>query len=368
MKVPDFLTLKFSAEIAADSVDNLPTEFRVFKAGDNESSKGTVVFDDAAAAAVMSAYRQWGVDLMIDLEHDSLSNECRTARSDAADALGWFGLEVRVGELWAVNVRWNDGGRERLLSKRQRYISPAFQVDEDSRVVEVLNVALVSMPATFGAIPLVAASRATNPADASSVLQVRSKMDPEQVKAALDALESGDAAKALELLKAMIATAASGEAAPASPESTEALAECAEPEPKSEDQKMLSRFAGALEKASTEIVRLSKIVETFETERAASEAIERAGLVGELVKLGVELPATAWADPAKRMPVARLQSEPIAELRSRVETYHASGTFTRREIEAPTVTLSRGEEEQAAKMTPDQRKRYEALRASRKAR
>jgi len=37
------------------------------------------------------------------------------------------------------------------------------------------------------------------------------------------------------------------------------------------------------------------------------------------VKLGVELPATAWSDTAGTVPCDRLAAEPIADLRSRVE-------------------------------------------------
>jgi hypothetical protein len=67
----------------------------------------------------------------------------------------------------------------------------------------------------------------------------------------------------------------------------------------------------------------------FEERRAAAEAVERRELVAELVKLGLETPATAWAPSAAGVPdgitpVKRLQSEPIDDLRARVDVMRAA--------------------------------------------
>lgn len=149
-----------STSIEVDAGGALPTEFRIFKAGANVTSKGTTIFDAKAAEDVMREYAEKGVDLMIDLEHHWSDNSAQ-ARSDAADARGWFNLEVRNGELWAVNVRWTPDGARRLTEKTQRYISPLFyERKDDQRVAWLVNVALVSNPATYGAEPLVAASEA----------------------------------------------------------------------------------------------------------------------------------------------------------------------------------------------------------------
>jgi phage I-like protein len=142
---------------AIDAGDAPPTEFRIFKAGENALTKGTFTFTAASAAAIMSAYQTHGVDMMIDLEHEAVSGE--PVRADSRDARGWFGLEVRAGELWAVNVRWTEDGARRLASKTQRYISPAFGVDtKTNEIVDLVNCALVAMPATHDAPALVAAS------------------------------------------------------------------------------------------------------------------------------------------------------------------------------------------------------------------
>jgi hypothetical protein len=136
-----------------------PREFRLFAHGVNKTSKGDFLLDEAAIASIMRFYKLEGVDMMIDLEHHSLDADAR-ARVDAADARGWFQLEVRNDGLWAVNVRWTPDGEQRLREKRQRYTSPAFEVDEDGRIMRILNTALVAMPATYNAPALIAARRA----------------------------------------------------------------------------------------------------------------------------------------------------------------------------------------------------------------
>lgn len=139
----------------------LPREFRILRAGMNETEKGPLLFNDEAARDVMARFAEQGVDLMIDLNHDSLNQEARAMRNDALDAMGWARLEVRPGpELWAVDVRWADEGAARLQAKKQRYISPVALYNKDTRqVAEIFNLALVGMPATHGAAALVAASR-----------------------------------------------------------------------------------------------------------------------------------------------------------------------------------------------------------------
>jgi hypothetical protein len=151
-------TLVSCTALAAATDGALPTEFRIFAAGENDSTKGPALFDEAAAAAVMAEYQKQGVDLMIDLEHESIDET--PVRADSKDARGWFKLEVRNGELWAVDVRWTPDGERRLRERTQRYISPVFlRTKKEKRVVYVLNVALCAMPATHNAPALVAASK-----------------------------------------------------------------------------------------------------------------------------------------------------------------------------------------------------------------
>ncbi len=120
-----------------------------------EGTDGVFHFTERSAAAVMSAYQKHGADLIVDLAHESLHE---AKRADSHDARGWFKLEVRGGELWAVDVKWTPDGARRLAEKTQRYISPAFGVDaKTNEITDLVNVGLVAMPATEHAPALVAA-------------------------------------------------------------------------------------------------------------------------------------------------------------------------------------------------------------------
>ena len=147
--------VKLSAELPAQP----PSEFLIFRAGVNPTDKGDVLFDAPAAAAVMAEYAREGHDCMLDLEHDSVNPAVRLARSDARDAMAYYGLELRGGELWATNVRWTAEGARRLAARTQRFISPAvLRNPETNRVERFVNCGLVSMPAMYDAPALVAAS------------------------------------------------------------------------------------------------------------------------------------------------------------------------------------------------------------------
>jgi hypothetical protein len=346
--------------LGSDPEAPLPTEFRLFAAGLNETRNGPVLFDDAAARAVLADFERGGVDLMIDLAHDSLSEGAREHRDDADDARGWFRLAVRDGELWAVDVTWTSDGTRRLRDRTQRYISPAVDVDEDDRIVRVVNAALCARPATLNAPALVARE--------ITLQQEASRMDPALVKKALDALEGGDAAGALELLKSLIASAATGEAPkpPADDAPAEPLADDAEPPPDPEKDQMSAQLRQLREERAAD----RRELDALRAERQEREDKERRALVGELVTLECELPATAWEDPTDDAPkpTKRLRDEPIADLRARVALQRESKP-ERPERRPPaksseTVELSEAEQKAYDSLPENKRARFLELRTT----
>jgi phage I-like protein len=314
-----------------------PREFRLFVLGWNETENGRYLFDAQAASTVMAAAAAHGVDRMIDLEHLSLDPE---ARHYDPDARGWAKLELRAdGSLWAVDVRWTDDGAARLLAKRQRYVSPAFMTTEDGRITKVINIAITALPATHQTPALIAASI------------MRLSLDPEKVKAILAALKEGDAESAMAICEALLVDAASGEAPAAEPApeapAPEAAAAPAPAEGEEEDEEdkpaemaaaaRIMRLSGKTSVAAAvdeiEAWRASHLEleagrAKLAAEREALEGAERKAQIAELIKLGAETPATAWADPmAKTLkPCKRLASEPLAELRERVKALSAGRT------------------------------------------
>lgn len=130
-----------------------PTEFRIFRAGVNETLKGDVLFDEVAAESVMKAAADWATHMSLDYEHDALNPSLSGPRI----AAGWYHLAVRDGELWAVNVEWTERAAAHIRAREYRYISPSVMRDrETGRALELVNCALTNLPATKGLTPLVA--------------------------------------------------------------------------------------------------------------------------------------------------------------------------------------------------------------------
>ncbi len=340
-----------------------PTEFRLFVAGWNETENGRFLFDEVAAVEVMSAYRKWGVDLAIDLEHQML-DEDPSPDPTAKDARGWCNLEVRPDmqgrpELWAVNVRWTEDGAARLTQRRQRYVSPAFAYEVDTkRISSLINVAITAIPATHDTPALMAAKKKLVPSKHAARLAAKgSTMDPKQVQEALDALVAGDEAKCAELLKNIIATAAGGETPPAEeekdtedPPADPPAAASAAPAPPVVAAASVARLMRLT--STTTIEDALAAVDTFreshlelENGRAALakqqetlDNAERRKVCVELIKLGAEFPSTVWADDNAvalqerwlKMSLASLRAHLTAQrnARKKVATNNATGGIT----------------------------------------
>jgi phage I-like protein len=323
-----------------------PSEFRVFSAGTVETSKGTFLFDEAASERVMADYQKHGVDLMIDYDHASLSF-MQVDPAQSGKAAGWFNLEVRNGELWATNVRWTQPAADALRRSEWRYMSPAFATDEGGRITSVLNVALTNIPATHNLEPLVAASR-------REMLSTYGEgtMTPEQIAQLAEILGLGADASVEDVIATVaamvkkITDSANGtNDAPA-----EDPAAAAEAPPMAASRRVLAasrvlaKLSGKVEigEMITEVEAWRKSHLDLEgqrtrlaTERATLEAGERKRLVGELVVLGSETPATAWENPEDKAdaqkPAEPWASMDLAKLRERVTKVRATKTPQRQQ-------------------------------------
>jgi hypothetical protein len=113
--------IRFSFPLPIPDSGDAPSEFRIWKWGENKTLKGTVVLDEASAKAVVNAFRDHGVELAIDYEHQTFNAEDNGKEAPAA---GWFTPEVREDGLWATAVRWTDRASAYLKAKEYRYFSP----------------------------------------------------------------------------------------------------------------------------------------------------------------------------------------------------------------------------------------------------
>jgi phage I-like protein len=366
--------MTFAVEVEAG--DELPTEFRIFVAGWNDSENGRVLFDDAAAAATMAAWEKHGVDRMIDLEHLSLDQE---SASFDPDARGWTKLELRDGELWAVDVRWTEDGADRLRTKRQRFISPTFFFDDKSkRVTKILNIALTALPATHDIAPLVAARVQTGAA-----MSIQSNnLSGDQAAAALEAVKNQDGDAALAIVEALLTAGMmpEGEEPPAEDapvegeeladeEHPESNADDDEPEHNSEstaevaaatarllrltDRKTLGEALEQVDVMRNSLVQLEAKESKLAKELAALELAERKRIAKRHIDLGVANPATtglnglAKDSEGKASPLTwRYLNTPLGELRAELKQLEAqdtgSGAQRNSDAAAPVATNKYG--------------------------
>lgn len=192
-----------------------PTEIRLFAAGDNATTKGTIAFTARSAKLIEREYVARGVEKFADYEHRSLLPLDRQPEH-ATDAAAWYRLDVRDGALWATDIRWTPRAAQKVRERELRYFSPAVEIDPKTReVVRFVNFALTNDPATLNLPALVAASEGV-PMD-----EMMQKC-AEAMKSCLSAMESGDA-EAMKTSMAALKTA---------------LAEAMPEEPKAEEPKV----------------------------------------------------------------------------------------------------------------------------------
>ena len=130
---------------ALKSADNIggaaPEEFRIFEFGtiEIEDSK-PIVFDEAAAKAIIQHFDSLGHDMVIDYEHQTLDG-------GKAPAAGWItALAIKADGLYAT-VKWTDEAKTYLENGEYRYFSPVFFSDEKTReIIQLYNLALTNQP------------------------------------------------------------------------------------------------------------------------------------------------------------------------------------------------------------------------------
>lgn len=184
-------------------------------------------------------------------------------------------------------------------------------------------------------------------------------MDPTVIKALLDALTASPpdpdaiAAAAKAVLAALAGAAGDGAEGAGGEEASAEMAEpvppkpgvAAPPAPPAKNpappvpppaKSSLAKLTGAKDDAEAvaNYKAMQLQVTALTAERNEEQAVARAELVGELVKLGAETPATAWEDADKKIPKKRFSTETLSELKTRVEALRASKPKSR-EIEAP---------------------------------
>lgn len=164
--------------LLADGANEPPKELRLFTAGIVKTTKGDFLFDGKSADSVMAAWHDLGRDLPFDYGHASHFAIFSSDPAEGAKAAGWFQLAVRDGECWAVNCQWTPKGRQKILDREFRYLSPTFRhtieedEDEPQRILEIYDCALTNDPATKKARPVLTHRADSPPAKEHTMLKL----------------------------------------------------------------------------------------------------------------------------------------------------------------------------------------------------
>lgn len=94
--------------------------------------------------ALIAAFQEGGLDLVVDYEHASDIPEARL--KGPVKAAGWI-KELRQNEagLWG-RVEWTATARQIIAAKEYRYLSPVFYHDKDHRIWRLKGAGLVHQP------------------------------------------------------------------------------------------------------------------------------------------------------------------------------------------------------------------------------
>jgi phage I-like protein len=130
-----------------------PGEFQLLPEGKIEINGEEPIYLDAAAAQEIIAYfKQRGLDMVIDYEHQTLSDVQAPAAGWAKDLL-WKGKEG----LWVSMREWTKKATDYLNNKEYRYFSPVMIIRaSDRKIIRIINVALTNTPAINNLEPIVA--------------------------------------------------------------------------------------------------------------------------------------------------------------------------------------------------------------------
>jgi phage I-like protein len=131
-----------------------PSAVRLFRFGDNPTTKGNFILEPGAGE-VMKYALAYGNPLPFDYCHAMVAPPPGCPPDEAGKAAGWFRCEVRDDGLYAGRASWTPAGRERLRVREFAFTSPAFLATKKGEVVAIINCAITNIPATYDLTPLV---------------------------------------------------------------------------------------------------------------------------------------------------------------------------------------------------------------------
>ena len=130
-------------------LSGVPEVIRVLPKGHVSSTKGDFEVDDRDIAGIIRQFKARRLDLVIDYEHQTLSDV-------QAPAAGWI-KDLYPGEdALMARVEWTKKGREYIANKEYRYLSPVVLVkNADQHAAVFHSAALTNTPAITGMFAII---------------------------------------------------------------------------------------------------------------------------------------------------------------------------------------------------------------------
>jgi hypothetical protein len=134
-----------------------PKRIRLFKWGWNDTTKGRLKLDQQGADALMAAFRKRGVSQTFDLWHSTFDPNLRP---EDKKTYGNYLLSVEGSEasgeggVFATECQFSPDIAKEISDGKWPYVSPVPLHTKDGRIVDIKNTALVGLPATHNAQPL----------------------------------------------------------------------------------------------------------------------------------------------------------------------------------------------------------------------
>ncbi len=284
-----------------------PTAFRIWKQGSNVTDHGPTIFSERSASKLLEEQARRGNRFSIDVDHMSLD---KSAPLENHQAVGWFSLDVRAGELWATDIEWvNDTIRAGLTKGAWKYMSPAYDVDDDGEVTSFLNLSLTANPATHATTAL--ASREAQTQRKTRMTAKAEAMQWGDIKAALDGDDEDKKASAYAAIKAAFPDKEpdgdEGEKKKEGDDSEKKDSKASEDEPEKRDaedepEKKDSTVAAALAEVNRLSAKVRDLEKKNETDERKSLLASRPDFAPELVTILAKAPIALVREHVAKLP------------------------------------------------------------------
>lgn len=143
------MTRKLVCNVSSSEIEGAPNVVKLLPLGMVKSQKGDFVVDEESFQRIKNTFKERGIDIVVDYEHQTLEDV-------QAPAGGWIkDLFIQDGAI-AAKVEWTPKAEQYLKNKEYRYLSPVVLVRKsDSKAVVLHSVALTNTPAIDGMFAIV---------------------------------------------------------------------------------------------------------------------------------------------------------------------------------------------------------------------